>query len=221
VLDMGLARFFHDTKDDLTRRLDSGAVLGTADYIAPEQALNSQVDIRADIYSLGATLYTLLAGRPPFGGSSASQKLLAHQMRTPRRLHNVRPEVPRWLSDVVAKMMAREPDDRYQTAQEVLEALSSPRSDDDPLSPSTTPCPPTRAIPSPATPPPSESGIQRAAAAFSRLRNARLSPLIAAAIVTAAVLAGTGGWWLHAGVSRHKPPAQPAAGEPPTASIPR
>src|SRR5262249_44283524 len=66
ILDMGLARFFHDEEDMLTKKYDEN-ILGTADYLAPEQAVDSHsVDIRADIYSLGATFYFLLSGQPPF-----------------------------------------------------------------------------------------------------------------------------------------------------------
>jgi eukaryotic-like serine/threonine-protein kinase len=124
VLDMGLARFFRDPKDDLTRNL-GGAVLGTADYIAPEQALNSEVDIRADIYSLGATFYTLLTGVPPFHGTTTQQKLIAHQMKIAPPVDTVRPETPPKIARVIAKMMARKVDDRYQTPAEVLADLTS------------------------------------------------------------------------------------------------
>ena len=78
---MGLARFFHDDEDVLTKKYDEN-VLGTADYLAPEQALDSHaVDIRADIYSLGATFYFLLTGSPPFPEGSVAQKLIWHQNR--------------------------------------------------------------------------------------------------------------------------------------------
>src|ERR671918_103974 len=79
ILDMGLARFFNDEEDILTRKYDEN-VLGTADYLAPEQALDSHgVDIRADIYSLGATFYYLLTGSAPFPEGSVAQKLIWHQ----------------------------------------------------------------------------------------------------------------------------------------------
>jgi serine/threonine protein kinase len=125
VLDMGLARFFKDPTDDLTRRLADSSVLGTADYIAPEQALDShEADIRADIYSLGATLYSLIQGHPPFGGKSIAAKLIAHQMRKLEPLHKAVPEVPERLSAVVSRMMAKKPEDRYQTPAEVIAALT-------------------------------------------------------------------------------------------------
>ena len=125
VLDMGLARFFDDPNDALTRELADGAVIGTADYISPEQAVDSHdVDIRADIYSLGCTFYFLLVGSPPFGESSVTQKLLAHHMKDPTAIHALRPEVPEAMSAVIARMMAKQPDDRYQTPADVIETLA-------------------------------------------------------------------------------------------------
>src|SRR5262249_37705939 len=101
VLDMGLARFLHDEEDIPTKKYDEN-VLGPADYLAPEQALDSHtVDIRADIYSLGATLYFVLTGSPPFAEGSAAQKILWHQLRTPRPVRALRPEVPEELADVL------------------------------------------------------------------------------------------------------------------------
>jgi serine/threonine-protein kinase len=122
VLDMGLARFFRDSADDLTRNL-GGAVLGTADFIAPEQALTSEVDTRADIYSLGATFYTLLCGAPPFSGKTTSQKLIAHQLKVAEPVHLVCPEIPFELSRIIGRMMAKQVEDRYQTPAEALTDL--------------------------------------------------------------------------------------------------
>jgi serine/threonine protein kinase len=126
VLDMGLARFFRDHADTLTQQQDEKAILGTADYLAPEQAIDSHsVDVRADVYSLGATFYYLLAGRAPFSeGKTVAQKLLLHQMKEPTPLRELRPEVPEELAAVVAKMMAKSPEDRYQSPAEVYEALA-------------------------------------------------------------------------------------------------
>jgi len=124
ILDMGLARFFHDKADELTRNLDDNAILGTADYIAPEQAVDSHdVDIRADIYGLGATFYYLLAGRPPFLEGSLAQKLLWHQLREPQPVEQLVPGLPAGLAAVVRKMMAKEKEERYQTPGEVVAAL--------------------------------------------------------------------------------------------------
>jgi serine/threonine protein kinase/WD40 repeat protein len=125
LLDLGLARYAPDGSESVTKQFDDNAVMGTADYLAPEQALNLHaVDIRADIYSLGTTLYALLAGQPPFSDGTVTQKLLWHQMRDPRPLRELRPEVPAELAQVVARMMAKKPEDRYPTPAEVADALS-------------------------------------------------------------------------------------------------
>ncbi len=127
LLDMGLARFFKDHTDQLTVKYDDKIVLGTADYVAPEQVANSHaVDIRADIYGLGATYYFLLAGHPPFPTGTVSQKLLWHRTKEPTPIKEVRPDVPDEVAAVVARMMAKDPKARYQTPAQVaaeLEAL--------------------------------------------------------------------------------------------------
>jgi serine/threonine-protein kinase len=120
ILDMGIARFFHEPQDVST---DHGALMGTADYSAPEQATApNSVDHRADIYSLGATLYHLVAGRPPFEGTTTA-KLIAHQLHAVPPAHSVRPEVPEQLSAIIEKMMAKDPADRFQSAAEVIDVL--------------------------------------------------------------------------------------------------
>jgi serine/threonine protein kinase len=124
VLDMGLARFFNDEEDILTKKYEDN-VLGTADYLAPEQAVDShEVDVRADIYSLGATFYFLLTGRTPFGDGTVAQKLLWHQNRQPKPVTMLRPDLPEAIGEIVEKLMAKEPEKRYQTPEDVAEALS-------------------------------------------------------------------------------------------------
>ncbi|MEZ6142496.1 MAG: protein kinase [Zavarzinella sp.] len=121
ILDLGLARFFRDSDDHLTRKFDE-TVLGTADYLAPEQALDSHtVDTRADIYSLGATLYFMLTGQPPFKEGTVAQKLLWHQSKEPVPASELRKDVPPAVEAILKKMMAKNPDDRYQTLQEVAD----------------------------------------------------------------------------------------------------
>jgi serine/threonine protein kinase len=125
ILDLGLARFFNDETDSLTKEVGASAVLGSADYLAPEQALDSHgADIRADLYGLGGTLFFLLAGRPPFAGGSLNQKLIYHQIQTPPSLRGLRPEVPEGLAAVVARMLAKRPQDRYPTPAEAAAALA-------------------------------------------------------------------------------------------------
>jgi serine/threonine protein kinase len=124
ILDMGLARFYNSDDDMLTKKYDEKSVLGTADYVAPEQTVNShEVDVRADIYSLGATFYFLLAGHPPFPEGTISQKLIAHQTKNPTPIRQLRPEVPVEVAAILEKMMAKNLDERYQTPNEVYDAL--------------------------------------------------------------------------------------------------
>ncbi len=124
ILDLGLARFFNPEEDDmLTKKFDEN-VLGTADYLAPEQALDSHdVDIRADIYGLGGTFYYMLTGSPPFAEGSIAQKLLWHQTKEPRAIRDLRPDVPAELVKIVAKMMAKNAADRFQSPADLMAAL--------------------------------------------------------------------------------------------------
>jgi serine/threonine protein kinase len=124
LLDMGLARFFLDDDDLLTKKYDEN-VLGTADYLAPEQVVDShEVDIRADIYSLGATFYYCLTGRTPFGDGTTAQKLIWHQTRQVKPVRSFNPDVPEGMEAVLARMMAKSPLNRFQTPAEVAQALA-------------------------------------------------------------------------------------------------
>ena len=123
LLDMGLARFFDDQSENSLTVAHDEKVLGTADYLAPEQALDSHtVDIRADIYSLGCSLYFLLTGNPPFTEGTLTQRLMWHQTKSFPPLTNSRIDCPASLSAVLEKMVQKKPDDRYQTAADVAEA---------------------------------------------------------------------------------------------------
>jgi tRNA A-37 threonylcarbamoyl transferase component Bud32 len=123
VLDLGLARMSDEKQASLTQMHDEN-VLGTADYLPPEQALSSHnVDARADIYSLGCTLYFLLTGHPPFPEGTLPQRLMAHQTQEPASILIDRPDAPRALVEICQKMMAKKADNRYQSANEVRDAL--------------------------------------------------------------------------------------------------
>jgi tRNA A-37 threonylcarbamoyl transferase component Bud32 len=124
ILDMGLARSVVNPRDKLTEVLDEGAAMGTVDYISPEQAVNSAfVDIRSDIYSLGIAFYALVTGKPPFSGGAA-QKIAQHQMRVPTSLAALDKTVPEGLSAVVDRMLAKKPEERFQTPGDLIAALA-------------------------------------------------------------------------------------------------
>ncbi len=124
LLDLGLAKMTNDEDASLTLANEEN-VLGTADYLAPEQAINSHTaDARADIYSMGCTLYYLLTGRPPFPDGTISERLLKHQVETPDSILKFRPDAPLSLLDIAGRMMMKKAEDRYQTAGEVSEALT-------------------------------------------------------------------------------------------------
>jgi hypothetical protein len=124
LLDLGLARFLQDQIADPNRTRE-GVGMGTPDYAAPEQFRDAHsADPRADIYSLGCTLYHLLAGRVPFPTSSLSEKYTAHATKEPAPLEELCPDAPAGLVLAVQKMMAKRPADRFQSAAEVAEALT-------------------------------------------------------------------------------------------------
>jgi|GEM_PF-2956827 len=126
LIDLGLALSTDDKDRSITRLFDD-RVLGTADYMSPEQALDChRVDARSDIYSLGCTLYLLLAGRAPFFGDTLAARLMEHQFQTPPTLTQS-PVIPEILVALCLKMMAKQPADRFQSAREVVEELAKCR----------------------------------------------------------------------------------------------
>jgi hypothetical protein len=146
ILDFGLARFARETApaaslppaktagdmpdrgagtgNPATALTATGTVMGTPDYMAPEQATDPHAaDIRADIYSLGCTLYYLLAGAVPYPEGTVVDKLLAHVERSPKPLTELRGDVPLELTRIIGRMLAKDPAQRYQTPAEVAQAL--------------------------------------------------------------------------------------------------
>ena len=96
-----------------------------ADYLAPEQALNSgRIDGRADIYSLGCTLYFLLVGQAPFPTGTITERLYKLQTAVPQPLGGIRADIPAALVDICETMMAKKPSDRYQSAEEVISDIT-------------------------------------------------------------------------------------------------
>lgn len=123
LTDFGLARSIDDTDFKVTR---TGTTVGTVDYISPEQARNSRAaDIRSDIYSLGCTLYHMLAGRPPFPEGDLTERLLKHVEAEPQDVREFCPTVPAGLVEVLKKMLAKKPESRYQTPLELVQDLEN------------------------------------------------------------------------------------------------
>jgi serine/threonine protein kinase len=126
ILDLGEGRALFDDPDgspqfDLTR---PGEMLGSSDYMAPEQAKDAHnIDIRADIYSLGCVLYHALAGQPPFADVSPVRQLLRHATETPRPITEHNPEAPSGLQQVLNWMLAKDPGQRYPTPARAAQAL--------------------------------------------------------------------------------------------------
>ncbi|HEY2894828.1 MAG TPA: protein kinase, partial [Pirellulales bacterium] len=125
ILDMGLARI--STAADAATQAEltgTGSVMGTVDYMAPEQALSTKdADARADIYSLGCSLFYLLTGGPTYAGETATAKLLAHQTHPIPTLRSFRADVPEQVEAVFRKMVAKNVEDRYQTITSVIADL--------------------------------------------------------------------------------------------------
>jgi tRNA A-37 threonylcarbamoyl transferase component Bud32 len=126
ILDFGLGRLASESCGSPPALTDEHVLMGTPDYMAPEQILGAHaVDARADIYSLGCSLFCLLAGRPPFHGATGMEVALAHLQHTLPSLREIRPDVPAELSGFVERMLAKKPEQRQQTASEVVQGLAS------------------------------------------------------------------------------------------------
>src|SRR5262249_42311809 len=145
VLDLGLVRIESSASSDNSPVSSEERLIGTPDYMAPEQAADChEADARADVYSLGCTLYHLLTGRPPFAAGSLAEKLAGHLYQEPPALASLRGDLPPGLSEVLSRMIAKQPAARIPSAAEVVAALAPfaqlprPREQDrDPPVPST------------------------------------------------------------------------------------
>jgi serine/threonine-protein kinase len=116
VMDFGIARAVSDAQATMTQ---TAQVIGTAQYLSPEQARGERVDARSDVYSTGCLLYELLTGRPPFLGDSPVAIAYQHVRENPIPPSRVDPEVPQWADAIVLRAMAKDPRDRYQSAAEM------------------------------------------------------------------------------------------------------
>ena len=124
VMDFGIARAVADSAATMTQ---TSAVLGTAQYLSPEQARGEVVDARSDLYSTGCLLYELLTGRPPFVGDSPVSVAYQHVRETPAPPSSINPDVPAAVDAVVMKSLQKRPDDRYATAAAMREDLEHAR----------------------------------------------------------------------------------------------
>lgn len=217
IVDLGLARAVGESaqEGELTK---TGQLLGSPDYIAPEQARNTKgADIRADIFSLGCTLFEMLTGKVPFTGDNVMEKLMARVMQDAPPARSLRPDVPPALEAVVARMLVRDVTQRYQTPAEVAHALAqftssvqtglagpeSPRAEEQPTlqaDAGSTMKELLEALSSEAEGEKSASNMKRAAA--SQMPGSRL--VLAASLSTVLVLTAIGLWWSGIGRSSSK-----------------
>ena len=125
LLDLGVVRMINSIDPSLTLKFKE-QLLGTIDFLAPEQGLDShKVDSRSDLYSLGCTLYFLLAGRPPFPEGTLAQRMLKHQLHEPIHIRKLRPDISSDLAVLCMKLLGKRPSERIQTAEEVASMLQT------------------------------------------------------------------------------------------------
>src|SRR4029077_19520320 len=118
ITDFGLARAVDDAS--VTQ---SGVVAGTPQYMSPDQAAGEHLDHRSDLFSLGTVLYVMCTGRPPFRATGTMGVLKRVIDDQPRPIREINGEIPEWLCAIIAKLHAKNPEDRFQTAKEVAELL--------------------------------------------------------------------------------------------------
>jgi serine/threonine protein kinase len=121
ILDFGYALNLLDSN----KLTNEGAILGTASYIAPEQVMDSNVDSRADLYSLGVIMYELLTGKKPFKGSSKITVIMQHVNDPPKSPSIYNPSIPENIEQITMKLLEKKPDDRYSSARELMEVLQN------------------------------------------------------------------------------------------------
>lgn len=174
VMDFGLARM-----EDITRLTRTGQLMGTLEYMSPEQCEGEGIDPRTDLYSTGIILYELLAGKPPFSRQSPGTILKGHLTEVPRPIAEIRADLPDGLGDAITRMLEKKPENRFATAREALDALE--------------------AVPDPATTvtfhlpgvaPPDSSGASSNTAPASSARRWLIPVLLVGGLLAAIVMAG-------------------------------
>jgi serine/threonine protein kinase len=145
ILDFGLARLHHPSQaaTGSTIVMKEKTVMGTPDFLSPEQSKNlHETDIRSDLYSLGCTFYYLLTGQVPFPGGATVDKLMRQHSELAQPIEELRADVPRHIRAIVRTLMAKSPDDRFQTPDELMDAIAphaAPSALDWPIAPSVMP----------------------------------------------------------------------------------
>ena len=125
IMDFGLSKLVSETKVD-GHSTQTGAIMGSPDYIAPEQARNAkEADVRADLFSLGCTMFQLLTNQLPFPGSTIMEKLMSRASYVPPPISSLRADVPQVVSDIAARLMRLDPTERFQTPAELAACLAS------------------------------------------------------------------------------------------------
>ena len=125
IMDFGLSKLVSETKVD-GHSTQTGAIMGSPDYIAPEQARNAkEADVRADLFSLGCTMFQLLTNQLPFPGSTIMEKLMSRASYVPPSISSLRADVPQVVSDIAAKLMRLDAAERFQTPAELAACLAS------------------------------------------------------------------------------------------------
>lgn len=232
ILDMGLARIADPLADpqtppaaDLTH---TGSIMGTIDYMAPEQAMDSRkADARSDLYSLGCSLHYLLTGRPPYAADTVMKRLTAHQQATVPILSGLRPDIPPAVDQLFARMMAKQPGARFQTAKELAAAIEA-LSKEPEARPVPAILPPIAAVPVAVPVTPLPSGVQNAESVVlpgieqgrrRKPENTSARRRLAAVAVLLLVAACGGGWFLS-GSKRVQPLPSELASLPKTEHVP-
>jgi eukaryotic-like serine/threonine-protein kinase len=187
VTDFGIARSL-EPADGLT---ETGTLLGTSEYIAPEQASGHPVDERSDQYSLGAVLYELLTGEPPYGGENFMVVAMKHIQEPIPSVREVRPDVSPRLDAIIVRAMAKRPEDRFPSTEAMMAALEAARASTDSIPPPTT-RPDFGATESISVPEPVPLPARRARRRFPVPILIALVVVGAAALVLALVIAGGG-----------------------------
>jgi serine/threonine-protein kinase len=124
IMDFGIARPPQVGGQDLGLTT-AGTVMGTPDYMSPEQAQGRPADFRADIYSLGVVLFEALTGRLPFRGETATQVVIAHIQQAPPRPRSINPRLPEGLEEAILRCLEKDPARRWQKVDELVEVLNA------------------------------------------------------------------------------------------------